>query len=299
MKDNLPLFSVLIANHNHSNYLMDAIGSVMAQTYTHWEIVLVDDGSTDNAESLYRELEQDSRIHVFRNGENKGCGFTKHRCLELAQGEICGFLDADDCLTEDALATMVEAHQKNPSCSLVYSQFYYANPQLKVISVSNQQCAIPKEKSFLTCNVICAISHFATLKKALYDKTEGIDSTLKIAEDIDLYLKLEEVGDTLFLPIPLYYYRIDTGCNVSLNQNNIGKTLGWEVIVKNAACKRRSLPVDDFVFNTIQTTLNNIRESSYQQGRQEGEQTIRNTKAYKIGKWVIRLFECKLGTRKG
>ena len=299
MNDYFPLFSVLIANHNHSNYLMDAIGSVKAQTYLHWEIILVDDGSTDNAEALYSELEQDARIHVFRNGENKGCGFTKRKCIELAQGEICGFLDADDCLTENALAIMVEAHKKNPSCSLVYSQFYYADPQMKVISVSNHQCDIPKDKSFLTCNVICAISHFVTMKKEMYDKTEGIDPTLRIAEDIDLYLKLEEVGNTLFLPIPLYYYRIDTGSNVSLDKKNIGKTLGWEVIAKNAACKRRDLPIDDFAFNTLQTALNNIRESAYQQGRIDGAMTIRNTKSYKIGKWITRLFSCKLCTRKG
>ena len=98
MKADMPLFSVLIANHNHGDYLMDALESVKAQTYTCWEIVIVDDDSTDNSLELYNELEKDPRIRVFRNNENRGCGYTKRRCLEMAQGELCGFLDADDGL---------------------------------------------------------------------------------------------------------------------------------------------------------------------------------------------------------
>ena len=93
---NQPLFSVLIANYNNGKYLMDAIESVRQQTYTNWEIILVDDSSTDNSHELYKELEQDERIHIFLNNQNRGCGYTKHRCAELANGEICGFLDPDD-----------------------------------------------------------------------------------------------------------------------------------------------------------------------------------------------------------
>lgn len=59
MNDN-PLFSVLIANYNNGKYLMEAINSVYAQTYTNWEIILVDDASTDNFKEIYKELEKDA-----------------------------------------------------------------------------------------------------------------------------------------------------------------------------------------------------------------------------------------------
>ena len=59
MNDN-PLFSVLIANYNNGKYLMEAINSVYAQTYTNWEIILVDDASTDNTKEIYKELEKDA-----------------------------------------------------------------------------------------------------------------------------------------------------------------------------------------------------------------------------------------------
>lgn len=286
MTTNLPLFSVMIANHNHGDYLMDAIESVKAQTYPHWEIIIVDDCSTDNSHELYAKLEQDPRMRVFHNDENKGCGFTKRRCLAEAKGEICGFLDADDCLTDDALQVMVEAHQSHPECSLIYSQMYFVDPQLKVIAVSEHQRALLNGESFLTCHGTGVISHFVTMKKASYDKTEGMDESLRIAEDVDLYFKLEEVGETLFLPMPLYKYRIDTGCNVSLVASNRAKTLGWEVLARAAACKRRGLPIEDHAFDIMQKAIEDMKEEA----RQQGVESIQNTRAYRIGKRITRLL---------
>lgn len=286
MITNLPLFSVMIANHNHGDYLMDAIESVKAQTYPHWEIIIVDDCSTDNSHELYAKLEQDPRMRVFHNDENKGCGFTKRRCLAEAKGEICGFLDADDCLTDDALQVMVEAHQSHPECSLIYSQMYFVDPQLKVITVSEHQRALLDGESFLTCHGTGVISHFVTMKKASYDKTEGMDESLRIAEDVDLYFKLEEVGETLFLPVPLYKYRIDTGCNVSLVASNRAKTLGWEVLARAAACKRRGLPIEDHAFDIMQKAIEDMKEDA----RQQGVEFVQNTRAYRIGKRITRLL---------
>lgn len=286
MITNLPLFSVMIANHNHGDYLMDAIESVKAQTYPHWEIIIVDDCSTDNSHELYAKLEQDPRMRVFHNDENKGCGFTKRRCLAEAKGEICGFLDADDCLTDDALQVMVEAHQSHPECSLIYSQMYFVDPQLKVIAVSEHQRALLNGESFLTCHGTGVISHFVTMKKASYDKTEGMDESLRIAEDVDLYFKLEEVGETLFLPMPLYKYRIDTGCNVSLVASNRAKTLGWEVLARAAACKRRGLPIEDHAFDIMQKAIEDMKEEALQQG----VESVQNTRAFRIGKRITRLL---------
>lgn len=286
MTTNLPLFSVMIANHNHGDYLMDAIESVKAQTYPHWEIIIVDDCSTDNSHELYAKLEQDSRMRVFHNDENKGCGYTKRRCLAEANGEICGFLDADDCLTDNALQVMVEAHRSHPECSLIYSQMYFVDPQLKVITVSEHQRALLNGESFLTCHGIGVISHFVTMKKASYDKTEGMDESLRIAEDVDLYFKLEEVGETLFLPMPLYKYRIDTGCNVSLVASNRAKTLGWEVLARAAACKRRGLPIEDHAFDIMQKAIEDMKEEALQQG----VESVQNTRAFRIGKRITRLL---------
>lgn len=277
-----PLFSVLIANYNNGRYLMDAIESVRCQTYTHWEIVIVDDGSTDNSKTVYEGLKNDSHIRIFHNDENKGCGYTKRRCAELAKGEICGFLDADDCITPDAIEKMTNAHIQKPQCSLIYSTFYNADNHLNIISVSNHQCTIPDNKSFLTFNVPGAISHFATFKKDRYNQTQGINPLMLKAVDVDLYLKLEEKGELFFIPQPLYYYRTETGNNISLGRDNSIKATYWDFIARLNAYQRRNLPIENITYSTL--------SSLYKEAFSDGQDDIRNTCSYRTGKKIITPF---------
>lgn len=282
MQKKRPLFSVLIANHNDGNYLQNTIDSVFAQTYDNWEIIIVDDKSTDNSEEIYKKYANDTRIHIYRNDENRGCGYTKRRCVDLAQGEICGFVDADDSITPNAIEVMTEAHIKEPQCSLIYSQFYYTDENLNVTSVSQHQCTIPEGKSFLTCNILGAVSHFVTFKKNYYNQTAGIDPSFKIAEDIDLYFKLEEVGKLLFIPTPLYYYRIGTGNNTSLGKNNQLKSISWDLLARINAYQRRHLPIEDILI----PKMTHIYDEAFTNGQND----VRNTNSYKIGKAIITPF---------
>lgn len=289
MNTDSPLFSVLIANFNNGKYLMDAIESVKAQTYTNWEIILLDDGSTDNSFSLYMKMEQDPRIRIFYNGENKGCGFTKRKCIEMARGEICGFLDADDVLTSDAIQTMVNAHINYPNCSLIYSQFYYTNESLIVIEIPSHQCDISPNESFLTHKNMGAISHFATFKKKMYEKTDGIDSMMLCAVDKDLYFKLEEVGDLKFIPAALYYYRCGTGNNVSIGNGKEEKAFFWEIVARIEACRRRGVSIENVVFPIIEDRVLEMCKESYHRG----EDHIRGTKSYRIIRKLVNLLKWK------
>lgn len=279
-----PLFSVLIANYNNGKYLMEAIESVRQQTYPSWEIILVDDGSIDNSKDLYNDLQKDDRIHIFFNNENKGCGYTKHRCVELAKGELCGFLDPDDALTTDALQIMVSSHMKNIGSSLISATYFKCDEQLNVLSVSTNECQIPDGHSFLTYKR--GISQFATFKKDLYYKTAGISRLQLRAVDHDLYYKLEEVGDVLFVNRPLYYYRTNTRQNISLNEN-VHKAFWWHIIAEIAACKRRGLNVEDVVFPELQQTNSDFEEIGYIQG----ENHVRTTKTYRAGKLLLSPFK--------
>lgn len=277
-----PLFSVLIANHNDGHYLQNAIDSILSQTYPNWEIIVVDDGSSDNSLEIYKKYNSDNRFHIYYNEENKGCGYTKRRCVELANGEICGFVDADDRVTSDAIEIMVSAHVQKPQCSLIYSQFYYTDSQSNILSVSDHQCEIPKGETILTCNTLGAVSHFATFKKEFYNRTEGIDDSLRIAEDLDLYLKLEEVGELYFISSPLYYYRVGTGNNTSLGQENYFKSNSSAFIAKVKAYQRRQLPIENFMYAAL--------SSLYNKAFLDGQDVVRNTHSYKIGKIVITPF---------
>lgn len=275
-----PLFSVLIANYNNGKYLMDAIESIRRQTYTNWEIILVDDASTDNSHELYQELNNDKHIHVYFNDKNCGCGYTKRRCAELANGKICGFLDPDDALLEDALEVMVDEHIRNKDVSMVYSRYYVCDSNLKVQKISEHQREI--KTSFLE-EQKGAISHYVTYKREYYLKSEGISASIYRSVDHDLYFRLEEVGPTKFIDKPLYFYRTETGCNISLGSNSTN-ALFWDYIVVSDACRRRGISVEKYAFPLLYEYVKwNVELAKIQEA-----QKIRSSYAYRIGDFLLK-----------
>lgn len=230
-----PLFSVLIANYNNGNFLEEALESVFSQSYQNWEIVIVDDGSSDNSKDVLKII-SDSRIRVYYNSKNRGCGFTKRKCVLLAKGEICGFLDPDDTLHPEALYTMVHQHLLAPDIALVYSTHFICNENLEVKKIAEYVGGIKKEESYLTATEK-VISQFATFKRGKYLETEGINKNFKKAVDQDLYFKIEEKGRIYFFNQSLYYYRQHSG-SISLFDNTT-KAFEWHLKAMRNAYKRR------------------------------------------------------------
>ena len=274
-----PLFSVLIANYNNGCYIKEAIDSVLSQTYTNWEIVIVDDCSTDNSVELYNELIVNPKIRVFYNDRNQGAGYTKRCCVEMARGEICGFVDPDDLLAEkDALEAMVLAHQANPNASLIYSGYYSADENL----------VIKEEISGADLEGISAleygmgpISHFVSFKKKHYDLTTGIDPFMKRCVDYDMYYKLEEVGDLIHLNRILYTYRHNSH-SISLN-DGVYKSRAWHTYTCVEAMKRRGLTDERLMLFPIENVLRKEYTKGYKQGYTQGQEHVKLTKTYRIG----------------
>lgn len=235
-----PLFSILIANYNNGRYLQEAIDSVLTQTYTSWQIILVDDGSTDNSFEIYEKYKNDSRFHIYYNEENKGCGYTKHRCVDLADTELCGFLDPDDKIHAITLERMVPECEKRPDCAVVYSSTYQWDDATGDVKVIERVGAIDDDEDYLISLKKSAF-HFAVIRKSFYNKTVGIDENLRTGVDYDLYLKLEEVGKLHYVDIPLYYYRQNNPNSISGISKKNNKTqlaiTHWEIAL-NAQIRR-------------------------------------------------------------
>jgi glycosyltransferase involved in cell wall biosynthesis len=211
------LFSVLIANYNNSQFLDECIASISNQTYKNFEIVIVDDTSTDNSKKIYEKYAHNEKVRIFFNDTNQGVGFTKHQCILHAKGEICGFVDPDDALAPDALESLINQHYTHPESSLIYSTHFICNEQLVVEEIADYVGQIPSDSKTAFINRPI-ISHFASFKRALYLLTEGISPIYLKAADKDLYFKLEETGPVIFLNKPLYYYRNHAN-SISLNTN--------------------------------------------------------------------------------
>ena len=275
-----PLFSVLIANYNNGKYLMDAIDSVRQQTYANWEIILVDDSSTDNSEELYAELEKDERIHIYRNERNMGCGYTKRRCAEIANGMYCGFLDPDDALMADALQVMADAHIQCPKICAFYSRHYVADVDMNVMYVEDAQKELPRDMSFLEYGQ-GVVSHFVAFKVAFYRQSCGINPYLLRAVDHDLYYLLEELGPIKLIPQPLYVYRTGTSNNISLGAN-LHVAAMWDIIAQYEACRRRgymNTTCENFLLRDIASIEHYVAEKE--------KMKVYASKTYQIGHIVL------------
>ena len=272
--------SILVANYNNGRYLMDAINSVRRQSYHNWEIIIVDDCSTDNSVDVYKKLEGDDKIHVFLNSNNMGCGFTKRQCVIHANGDICGFLDPDDVLTEDAIQIMVAEFKKHPDASLINSTCYTTDESLNVVSISPYGCSIPQNHTFLTYRK--GITAFAAFRKKCYELTEGIDPLMLRAVDHDLYYKLEEVGSVFYIDKPLYYYRQNTASNISLGEENMLKAHAWDIYSMVNACKRRGISIEENALKYINEFVKT--------GIDKGEGKVRNSKSFILGHTLLHPF---------
>ncbi|GAA4076432.1 hypothetical protein GCM10022389_22800 [Flavobacterium cheonanense] len=231
------LFSILIANYNNGSFFKDCYASIMNQSYQDFEVIIVDDASTDNSvEVIEKLIANDSRFKLYFNEHNKGCGYTKRRCASLATGEVCAFVDPDDAIVVTALEKMVSSFKLHPTVSLVSSKYYFTDLFLNKTGEGTHGEALPNGTSYLTYGR-GAITHFCSFRRSSYLKTSGIDSKFKRAVDQDLYYKLEETGSHLFLNDFLYYYRINSN-SISANAN-LFKAEYWQIVAKEDAFERR------------------------------------------------------------
>ncbi|MBU0762881.1 MAG: glycosyltransferase [Candidatus Altiarchaeota archaeon] len=199
-----PEFTVLMSNYNNERYIAEAIESVIAQTFTEWELIIVDDCSTDDSIKTIKPYLKDKRVKLYRNRSNKGFSHTLKKAIKKSKTEILGILDSDDTLKKEALKIMYNSHLRHPECGLIYSQYVFCNKDMIPLK-KGHSAKIPKNDSNI--NHFC-VGPFRTLKETHYQKTGGLDEELSSAQDHDLTFKMEEVSKLFFTDKILYNYRI-------------------------------------------------------------------------------------------
>ena len=232
-------FSILIAHFNNVRYFQQCFESLLSQTYTNWEAIILDDGSkADEKKAIKTIIKGDNRFKFFENNNNQGVGFTKSKLIELASGEILGYLDPDDAILPNAIRAAVEIFQKKQNVVLTYSRHIKCDENLQFKNVFKSARQVPNgDPYFFNCPN--QINHFVTFRKSVYQQCEQMDENLRIAEDQDLYLKMYEQGDVQFIDQTDYLYRFHAG-GISQNEN---KPSSYEYFAQTiyAAMKRRKL----------------------------------------------------------
>ncbi|MFC3160354.1 Glycosyltransferase involved in cell wall bisynthesis [Chryseobacterium arachidis] len=232
-------FSVLIANYNNGKFFKECYDSILAQEYKNWEAVILDDASTDNSvEVIKKIIGNDERFKFFANAENSGVGITKSKLIDLATGNICGFVDPDDAITPNALSSSIKVFENKKDVVLTYTKFFKCDENLKPLEVSKMADQVVNNNPyFFNCPV--NIVHFVSFRKCVYDTTEKMNTVMKIAEDQDLYLKMYEKGKVQFINEVNYFYRLHSG-GISQNDNKLKSREYFAKVIFNTM-KRRNL----------------------------------------------------------
>jgi glycosyltransferase involved in cell wall biosynthesis len=236
-------FSVLIANYNNGKFFKTCYDSVIAQTYNNWEVIILDDTSTDDSLEVIRGIiGNDSRFRIYENSENSGVGITKSKLIELADGDICGFVDPDDAIAPNALTSSIKVFENKKKVVLTYSKFAKCDENLKPVTVPKiVDQVINNCPYFFNCPV--NIVHFVSFRKAIYEQTEKINTVMKIAEDQDLYLKMYEMGNVKFINKVNYFYRLHSG-GISQNDNRPKSREYFAKVIYNAMKRRNLLSIN-------------------------------------------------------
>jgi glycosyltransferase involved in cell wall biosynthesis len=200
--------SIVMTCYNTSKFVGEAIKSVVDQTYKDWELVIVDDKSTDNTLQVVREnltnFKITDRAKVLVHGENYGVGKSLSDAINASSGQLIAVLDSDDVLARNVLSLVVPPHIANKDVSLVYTDYIECGSKLEPRRiVKNFQ--IPKGKTYL--DYMKGVSHLKCFKKSFYEKTEGLNKSLLKSADKDLVLKLEEVGKLYYVNTIGYFHR--------------------------------------------------------------------------------------------
>lgn len=227
-------FSVVTPNYNTEKYIKQTIKSVIRQTYPHWEMVIVDDASTDRSVEIIESLmKKDSRIKLFRHENNTGVAQAKHDGIVQATGDIIAILGGDDMLARRALAIMNKAYNKYPE-EFIYANFLRCTERWMIPYKPGFSRKIPEGKTALETDRVFSLR---TFKREKYFISEQLDPKIKRAVDKDLIYKMEEVCSLRFVPRFLYHYRIRR--NSVCRGDGYEDAKRWHEIVKENAWKRR------------------------------------------------------------
>lgn len=231
MKRNIYI-SIGIPFYNAEKYLEDAICSVLAQTHKHWELVLIDDGSTDKSLSIAKKYAtRDNRIRVISDGENKKLPFRLNQIIQESQYNFIARMDADDLMSNDRLQKQIDLLQRNSNVDFVttgYLSIGTKNELTGVMNIKNYQMNAAEILEGRT-NLI----HASLLARKNWYLRNTYNENSLLAEDYHLWLNAAKKDDLKYAVIeePLYWYRVTE--NVTIEKMIAGYNTQMEIIERN------------------------------------------------------------------
>jgi glycosyltransferase involved in cell wall biosynthesis len=198
-----PQVSVIIPTYNRAWIIKEAVDSVLMQDHKDFELIVVDDGSTDNTSDVLALYGEDV-IVLFQ--ENKGVSAARNRGIAEASGQFIAFLDSDDLWLPQKLGTQVEFFNQTPGALICQTEEVWIRNGIRVNPKNRHKK--PSGMIFEPSLELCLVSPSAVMiRRELLDKTGGFDETLPACEDYDLWLRISCRFPVYLIEIPLIVKR--------------------------------------------------------------------------------------------
>ena len=219
-KQHSPTVTVVMGVYNSATSLRRAVASIIAQTYSDWEMIICDDASTDNSYDIACELAQkDSRIKVLRNEKNVGCNIVLNRCIEMARGEYIAIMDSDDISLPHRFEKEVEILDKNPQYAIVggLARHFNKDGDYMTSTFNERPRPIDFTRGITHSHPTCMIRRKAIMDVGLYT----CDKNMHRVEDYYMMAKLYAHGYRGYnIPEVLLRYRDDEASFVNRKWKN-------------------------------------------------------------------------------
>ncbi len=220
------LVSIIMPNYNGGKYIEETVKSIFFQTYQNWELLFVDDCSTDNSLDVIRSF-NDERIKVFQNGVNSGAAVSRNYALKMAKGRWIAFLDSDDLWAPEKLEKQIAFMQSN-DIAFSYTDYDVIDENNEIISTFKPRLDVCSYKDILKHNHIGCLTVVCDSKKIgeIIMPTEAIKR-----EDMACWLRILKTGTKAFcLHESLAQYKVHSN-SVSSNKLKMIK-FQWRVYRK-------------------------------------------------------------------
>lgn len=203
-----PAVSVIMPAYNVSRYIASAIESVLAQTFTDYEIAVVNDGSPDTEELERAVAPYRDRI-IYIKQENRGCGAARNTAIRATRGRYIALLDPDDMWESDYLAVQVDYLERDPSIDVLYPNAIIFGDMPDSGKLFMDICPSDGEVTFeKLINEQCNVMMGVTARREIIERVGMFDEALRSTEDFDLWLRILKAGGRIaYHRRPLTRYR--------------------------------------------------------------------------------------------
>ncbi len=203
--DPSPLVSVIMPAYNSAGFISEAIGSVLQQTYPHWELIVIDDASTDTTVSIVDFLvEKDPRISLIKNNKNEGPGSSRNAGIQAAKGDFIAFLDSDDLWLPEKLEIQLQFMKEN-NLKMCFSSYLLMDEEGRMIPKMVEALPVLTYSKLLRSNYVGNLT-------AIYDARQTgkiYAQKMRKRQDWALWLTIiKKFGPTRGILKPLAVYRI-------------------------------------------------------------------------------------------